>query len=607
MLPVRQNDGPDGPADLSASFVSCIMMYIRNREEGLWMGSNEQIRLLQAMIEQQKAYIQMQEARMAEKDATIADLRKLVDELQSLKANLEETLKEFRRQFFGISSEKTSASKSTAPSSGEALEEEPKRIEVKSHTRERKTKSRRKDIYADLPVKEVVIPLTDEQKICEYCNAEMSVIGYTEVREELRITPAVVERIKYLQEVAICPECRKDGDGTFVKSTVPMALMAHSPASPSAVAYVMYHKTFIGTPYYRQEAAMFQMGLKLPRETMANWYIYCAEEYFYPIYERMHELLLKRDIIHGDETTCQVLREKGKAAESTSYMWIYLSGRDGLPPIVLYDYQPGRGGTYAKNFLEGFTGLLQCDGYQGYNKVEDVILVCCLAHCRRKFYEAVPAERRKKLKLLDIWSAETIQEPVIPEEAELPKMIPAEVGLSYCNKLFFIERELKDLPADARKEKRLEKETPVWDNFWKWLEGITPAGGSKLEKAVNYARNHRETLCNYLLDGRCEISNNAAERRAKSYAIGRKAFLFHTSEAGAGASAVMYSIIETAKSNNLNVFQYLYMVLLYMPDYKNESAGIEMLLPWSDFIKEHCSGLIDVENITPEKHDPLPI
>ena len=130
MLLVRQNDGPDGPADLSDPFVSCIMEYIRNKEEGLLMSSNEQIRLLQAMIEQQKAYIQMQEARLAEKDATIADLRKLVDELQSLKANLEETLKEFRRQFFGISSEKTSAaSKSPAPSSAsEAPEEEPKRI-----------------------------------------------------------------------------------------------------------------------------------------------------------------------------------------------------------------------------------------------------------------------------------------------------------------------------------------------------------------------------------------------------------------------------------------------------------------------------------------------
>ena len=573
------------------------------------MSFSEQIRLMQDIIEQQKAYIQMQEARMAEKDATIADLRKLVGELQSLKANLEETLKELRRQFFGISSEKTSATdKSPSPSSpGETPEEEQKRIEVKSHTRERKAKSRREDLYANLPVKKVFIPLTDEQKICEYCNAQMSVIGYTQVREELRITPAVVERIQYLQEVAICPECKKDGDGTFVKSAAPTALMAHSPASPSAVAYVMYYKTFLGMPYYRQEAAMFQLGFTLPRETMANWCIYCAEEYFYPIYERMHELLLKRDIIHADETTCQVLREKNKTAESTSYMWIYLSGSDGLAPIVLYDYQPGRSGKYARSFLEGFTGLLQCDGYQGYNMIEDVILVCCLAHCRRKFYEAVPAGRRKKLKLLDIQSDGTIQEPVIPEEAELPKMIPAEVGLAYCNKLFFIERELKGLSAQKRKEKRMEKEMPVWEGFFKWLGNLTPAGGSKLEKAVNYAKNHRETLCNYLLDGRCEISNNAAERRAKSYTIGRKAFLFHTSQAGAGASAVMYSIIETAKSNNLNVFQYLYMVLLYMPDYKNEPAGIEMLLPWSDFIKGHCSGLIDVETITPEKHDPLPI
>ena len=111
---------------------------------------------------------------------------------------------------------------------------------------------------------------------------------------------------------------------------------------------------------------------------------------------------------------------------------------------------------------------------------------------------------------------------------------------------------------------------------------------------------------NYLLDGRCEISNNHAERKAKSYAIGRKAFLFHTSEAGAGASAVMYSIVETAKANNLNIFQYLYTVFLYMPDYTNSSAGIEQLMPWSEFIKEQCSGLIDVESNVPEKRIPLP-
>ena len=566
----------------------------------------EQIRLLQTVIEQQKAYIKVQDARIAEKDTTIADLRKLVDELRSLKANLEETLDEFRRQFFGVLSEKTTAKKADgAPE--ESMPQEAEAVDVKSHTRKRKAKSRRDDLYADLPVREVMIPLSEGQRFCEYCNAPMTTIGYTEVREELRITPAKVERIKYKQEVAICPECKKDGDGTIVKAAVPAALMAHSPASPSAVAYIMYHKTFMGTPYYRQESGMSQLGFTLPRETMANWYIHCTQDYFYPIYERMHEHLLKRDILHADETACQVLREEGKTAESTSYMWIYLTGSDGLPPVVLYDYQPGRGGKYPRDFLEGFTGLLQSDGYQGYNKVEDVRLVCCLAHCRRKFYEAVPAARRKKLKLLDINSEEAIKEPVLPDGKDIPKMIPAEVGLAYCNKLFFIERRLKGLPAEERKAKRVKLETPVWDAFFQWLGTVMPSGGSKLEKAVKYAQNHRETLCSYLLDGRCEISNNAAERRAKSYAIGRKAFLFHTSVAGAGASAVMYSIIETAKANDLNVFQYLYLVLIYMPDYKNEPAGIEMLLPWSDFIKEHCSGLIDIENITPEQHEPLPI
>lgn len=565
--------------------------------------SEEEILLLKSMLEQQKEYIKLQDARIAEKDATIKDLRKLVEELEGLKANLEETLEEFRRQFFGVRSEKTKKKEAAEEPTGQEAE----KLSVSSYERRKKPKSKREDLYANLPVREIRIPLSDEQKRCEYCNAEMVTMGYTPVREELRITPAKVERIRYLQEVAICPECKKDGDGTIVKAVPPKALLPHSPASASTVAYVMFEKTFMGMPYYRQESGMFQLGFTLPRETMANWYIACAEKYFLPLYERMHEYLLKRDVLHADETTCQVLREDGKEADSTSYMWIYLTGSDGLFPIVMYEYQPGRGGKYPKSFLEGFAGLLQCDGYQGYNQVQDVMLVCCLAHCRRKFYEALPAERKKKLKLLDIRSEEAIPEPVLPDEEKIKNMIPAEVGVIYCNMLFFLEKGLKELTPEKRKEKRLELEAPIWEAFWRWISGISPIGGSKLEKAVNYARNHRETLMNYLEDGRLEISNNAAERRAKSYAIGRKAFLFHTSVKGAEASAVMYSIIETAKANNLNVFQYLYLVLLYMPDYKNKPAGIEQLLPWSDFIKERCTGLIDVETITAEQHDPLPV
>jgi len=168
--------------------------------------------------------------------------------------------------------------------------------------------------------------------------------------------------------------------------------------------------------------------------------------------------------------------------------------------------QPGRAGDYTKDFLEDFTGLLECDSYTGYNHVENVILVCCLAHCRRHFFEAVPADHSKRLKLLDINSPEEIPaDAADPEKAKEGKKIPAEIGLCYCNQLFRIERTLKELSLEEHKAKRLELEVPVWDSFWSWLATVKPLGGSLLEKAVNYAANHRELLGNYLLDGRCEI------------------------------------------------------------------------------------------------------
>lgn len=358
---------------------------------------------------------------------------------------------------FGVRSEKTKKQPQA-----EALEEGRPPTEVRSHTRAPgKKKATHEELYGALPVLEVKIPLTGEERRCAYCNAPMQTVGYTEVREELRITPAKVERVKYLQETAVCPECRKDGDGTFVKAAVPTALMPHSPASASAAAHIMFQKVFMGTPYYRQEMAMFRQGLTLPRETMANWFIYCSRNYFLPLYERMHECLVQRDMLHADETTCQVLHETGRDAETTLWMWICLTGNDGKEAIILYDYQQGRGGRHPQEFLKGFHGPLQCDGYQGYNKVEDVILVCCPAHCRRKFYEALPKEWQKKIKLLDILSEEAIPEPVLPEEEEILQWIPAEVGLAYCNRLFFPERKLKGLSPEERKQKRVRSST-VW-------------------------------------------------------------------------------------------------------------------------------------------------
>ena len=184
-----------------------------------------------------------------------------------------------------------------------------------------------------------------------------------------------------------------------------------------------------------------------------------------------------------------MLREKGRTAEQTSYMWLYTTGNDGLTPIVLYDYQPSRKGSCVQEFLEGFHGMVQCDGYQGYNRLEDVILVCCLAHARRKFFEAVPAARRKKLKLLDVNSDEAIEDTGLPDEEKLEQLLPAEIGLLYCNKLFYLERTLKELEAEERKQQRTILEQLVWEQFWNWLGTLHPTGGSKLGKAVNYAQN----------------------------------------------------------------------------------------------------------------------
>ena len=205
---------------------------------------------------------------------------------------------------------------------------------------------------------------------------------------------------------------------------------------------------------------------------------------------------------------------------------------------------------------------------------------------------------------MDINSPEAMKEPIIPTE-DLDRYIPAEIGVAYCNKLFYLEREFKNLPPEERKTRRIEQEVPIWDNFWSWIKSLNPTKGSKLQKALNYAQNHRDSLQTYLQDGRCELSNNAAERKAKSYAIGRKASLFHASVSGANASAVIYSLVETAKANNLNVFQYIYTLLLYMPGHKNGSEGVEQLMPWSSFIQEHCSGLIDVKTVTVENHPTL--
>lgn len=350
-----------------------------------------------------------------------------------------------------------------------------------------------------------------------------------------------------------------------MRANAPRSLMNHSLASPSAVAYAIYQKYVNAVPLYRQEKDWERLGLKLSRATLANWIIRCSEDHFSQAIEHMRDKILNRDVIHVDETPVQVLKEKDRSPQSKSYMWVYRTGNDGKAPIVLFDYEPSRSGDNAVRYLQGFKGYVHSDGYSGYNKLTDVVRCGCWAHLRRKFVEAIPNGKATR-------SGDSA----------------AEKGRSYCDELFRIEDSLRDLSPEDRHTKRLELERPVLDAFWSWLEKVTPIGGSKLADAVTYALNQKKYMENYLLDGRCSISNNLAENVIRPFVTGRKNWLFADTAKGANASARVYSIVETAKANGLDVLKYLEELLLNMPSWDNTAEYLDEMMPWSDYMQEHC-------------------
>jgi transposase len=348
---------------------------------------------------------------------------------------------------------------------------------------------------------------------------------------------------------------------------MPKPPISGSLASPSILSHIMTQKYVEGLPLYRQEKQINRMGINLSRQTIANWMIIGADRWLSELYNRMHTLLLLLDILHADETTLQVLREPGRAATSKSYLWLYRTGIEG-PPIIIYDYQETRAGENPKKFLNGFQGYLQVDGYAGYHKVPNVTLVGCWAHARRGFTDA--------LKSLPASSA---------------KPTTATEGLNFCNQLFATERKLKELDLEARYEERLKQSKPILDAFLAWLKIqehiVLPK--SALGKAIAYCLNQWDKLVAFLEDGRLEIDNNRSERSIKPVVIGRKNWLFANTPQGAKASAIIYTIVETALANGLNPYYYLRYLFEELPniDLKDEEA-LDKLLPWSPSIPVNC-------------------
>ena len=376
---------------------------------------------------------------------------------------LNEQIAYLTKKLFGSSSEKRNDFEGQLSLFDEAenvaSEEEMPKLEttVKSHTR--KSRKSLTEKLKGIHVEQVIHDIPEEERICEICGSALEEIGREVIRRELEYIPARVKVIEHISVRYGCPACKAEDESFIIKAPVPRALMKHSIASESSAAWTMYQKYANGLPLYRQEKDWLQYGIELSRSQLANWIIYCARNYFKPVYDHLHKELLKRQFLMADETTVQVLKEPDRTPQNKSYMWLFRSGEDGLPTIILYGYTPTRGGYNAGEFLEGFCGYLETDGYQGYNKVSGIKRCCCWAHMRRYFIEAVPKGK------------------------EYDYSNPAVQGVSFCNELFKYEDKYKKqgLSYEKRGAMRLEQEKPVLDAFWSWLDKQHPVRSSRMD------------------------------------------------------------------------------------------------------------------------------
>tara|TARA_R110001583_G_scaffold157548_1_gene309477 strand:- start:27 stop:1595 length:1569 start_codon:yes stop_codon:yes gene_type:complete len=431
-------------------------------------------------------------------------------------------------------------------------EQDKKHLATEPKATTTKAKPKRKPLPQTLPRKEVVIDIDEEDKICHCCQSPLHKMGESS-SETLEFVPAYIKVIRTIRPKYTCRECERNGIESVVKTaSMPGTPIPKSMATSSLLSQIITSKYQFGLPLYRQETLFSDIGIELSRQTMSNWMLRSAQ-LLEPLYHRLKEILLKEPAIHADETPLKVIN----AEKATSYMWVYCCGSDRLSEktnIVLYDYHNSRAAQCAIDFLNGYKGYLHTDGYQAYGLTE-ARLVGCLAHIRRKFVDTKKIQAKSKAGKVD-------------------------VVLSIIGKLYGIEQRIKEKSAEDKFNIRQLEAKPIVQELHQWLikhkDKIPPK--SKLGEAINYSLNQFDKFQRYLEYGRLSIDNNRAERAIKPFVIGRKAWLFSNTCNGADASAILYSIVETAKANGLVVSDYVSKCLQHIAEQPN---NIEPLLPWN--------------------------
>ena len=480
---------------------------------------------------------------------------------------LQEQIEYLTKKLFGKSSEKRTGDfdgQLNLFNEAEVEQTDPDPFEVEFITVERHTrrkKSTKEDKFGHLPVEEVLLDVDEDKRFCEECGTALEYIGKEFVRQEIEIIRPSAKIIKYYSATYGCPKCKKDAEVPYiVKGKDGKPHMIHGMASASTVAWVMYQKYVNSLPLYRQEQDFKRLfGIDISRGTIANWIIKNAVSSFTPMCDFWQRRLVAGRFAMADETPVQVLKEPGRRPQTKSYMWVFRTGEFEKEQIVLFHYSPTRAGDTAKEFLEGFRGYLMTDGYSGYNKLKNCTRTSCWAHIRRYLIDAIPKGK------------------------EYDYTQPAVQGLAYVNKLFDMERFIHakaNVTFDEIKKYRVEKETPVLDGFFTWLDSQTAIKNSRMDKALVYIRNRKPFLTTYLEDGGCSFHNNTSERSCKAFVTGRKNWLFSDTQDGAAASSLVYSMVETAKACEVDIFNYLKYILLNAPTDQTPDEELEKLSPW---------------------------
>ena len=494
----------------------------------------------------------------------IDKLKDIIFKHQSRIIDLEEQLNLHRARIFGRSSEKS------PPDSHDQInffgsedifeEDENSKGEVITVPEHKRKKSGRKPIPDNLPRKEIIHDISEEEKK-HSCGKQMKVIGQEEA-EKIRIIPEsiIVEKHIRLKYGCTCDgSTLKNNEPAIKIAPSPPQLIAKSMATPSLLAYIMIAKFCDGLPFYRQEKIFLRRGINITTQNMSSWAIKLWEN-FGILKDLMIQDIRGGPLINMDETRVQVLNEPGKLNTSLSQMWVTRGAVD-KKNIIVFHYSPNRKADNVELILGDYSGYLQTDGFPGYDKgikYSDLLkLVGCWAHLKRKFNEVIKGGKSHN---------------------------DAHKALSYIKKLYKIESEMKSLKYTDQKivEVRQKKSTKILKEFKEWLDDkkitITPSSG--LGKAITYALNQWDKLNVYLEAGYIRMDNNLVENAIRPYAVGRKNWLFNNSPEGAHAAAFIYSLIETAKANDLEPYWYTLYLFESLPLAKTED-DYRKLLPYN--------------------------